>query len=175
MTKKGYKQTEEHRHKSAVARTGLKRRPHTEETKRKISAARVGKRATEDARRAMSIAQRKRLPFGQSSFNRLYGTQKGKARERNLSWKLSEEQFRVLVNGNCYYCGTEPAMIRKGAGNGDFIYNGIDRINSYAGYTEDNVVSCCKKCNLAKHVMSIEEFDEWIIRVYNHREVRSEC
>ena len=33
----------------------------------------------------------------------------------------------------------------------------------------DNCVPCCKICNIAKRNMTLEEFDEWIKRLYNHR------
>ena len=46
--------------------------------------------------------------------------------------------------------------------NGGFIYNGIDRKNNGKGYTEDNIVSCCKQCNFAKRNMSYKEFKFWI-------------
>ena len=52
----------------------------------------------------------------------------------------------------------------------DFVlkYNGIDRVDSSKGYEYNNVVSCCKNCNSAKMQLSIKEFKEHIIKIYNH-------
>lgn len=44
--------------------------------------------------------------------------------------------------------------------------NGIDRLDSSIGYVKTNVVSCCTKCNYAKHEMTIDEFKEWIKKIY---------
>jgi hypothetical protein len=52
--------------------------------------------------------------------------------------------------------------------NGDFVYNGIDRIDSSIGYVEGNIVPCCKACNMAKNTMGQDEFMLWVERVYNH-------
>ena len=46
--------------------------------------------------------------------------------------------------------------------------NGVDRIDSSLGYTIDNCVACCDKCNYAKHDLSTEDFKEWIIKIYNN-------
>ena len=53
-------------------------------------------------------------------------------------------------------------------GNGDYTYNGIDRVDNTRGYTLDNVVPCCFKCNRAKDTMTKEEFLEWVGRVATH-------
>jgi hypothetical protein len=39
-----------------------------------------------------------------------------------------------------------------------FKYSGIDRIDSNLGYSRDNCVPCCKRCNLAKRKMSYGDF-----------------
>lgn len=67
---------------------------------------------------------------------------------------ISYELFKFLIRSNCHYCGT--------SGSNKYGYNGIDRIDSKGGYTEDNVVPCCKHCNMAKGCDSVEEFSKWI-------------
>ena len=93
---------------------------------------------------------------------------------------ISFEDFYQLSQQNCFYCGVEPnnkqnsAIRDKNASqcakdNGDFIYNGLDRIdNLIREHTVENCVPCCKFCNFAKRDRSIEDFKQWIIRVYNH-------
>lgn len=92
------------------------------------------------------------------------------------------ETFKKLSLSNCFYCNSEPLNtqydIRYETRYGkkekiiitDFIlkYNGIDRIDSSKGYEKDNVVSCCKNCNSAKMELSVKDFKNHIIKIYNH-------
>lgn len=89
------------------------------------------------------------------------------AKERNLSWELSREQFIELTHKNCFYCDNTPNNISKRK-SGDFVYNGIDRIDNNLGYSIDNVVPCCSICNRAKLEMSKDEFLSFIGRVYKY-------
>jgi hypothetical protein len=52
--------------------------------------------------------------------------------------------------------------------NGDFIYNGLDRVDSMKGHTPDNVVPCCYRCNCAKNNMSFNDFISHIEKMYEH-------
>ena len=110
-----------------------------------------------------------KLPKGEASFNTLFNQgYKARALRKKLEFTLSIEKFRELVTSNCFYCGATPSNIKKQPGhNGEFIYNGIDRVDSSIGYIEENCVSCCATCNKAKLAMSKEEFLLWIEKVYN--------
>jgi len=91
------------------------------------------------------------------------------AQRRNLDWELTEEQFHELTSVSCHYCGVEPKQkYSQSALNGDYTYNGLDRVDNTQGYTLDNVVSCCKTCNYAKRGMSLTNFLEWAKRLYQH-------
>ena len=47
--------------------------------------------------------------------------------------------------------------------NGDYIYNGLDRIDPSKGYELTNIVTCCENCNrLKSDLVSYEEFIEFI-------------
>lgn len=48
-----------------------------------------------------------------------------------------------------------------------FYYQGIDRKDNLKGYSKENCVSCCKRCNRAKDVHNQASFLEWIKLVYN--------
>jgi hypothetical protein len=99
---------------------------------------------------------------GESSFNLLYGRYKDKAKERNLEFALNKHDFKKLTEMSCYYCGTDPHyVIKSRSGNGDYIYTGIDRLDSSKGYIDGNVVPCCGRCNVAKNNFTVEEFYEW--------------
>lgn len=97
------------------------------------------------------------LPLGQSAINRAKRDYKREAKARNLAWELSDECFIKLTQGICYYCGKEPSQVYAGK-NGNYIYNGIDRVDNLKGYIEENCVTCCKDCNYAKRNMTYENF-----------------
>lgn len=101
------------------------------------------------------------------SLARLASIYRRAARVRSLEFHLSQEEFKTLTKGKCYYCGCLPAKeltYRKDT----IFYNGIDRVNNDKGYFLDNCVSCCEHCNKAKRMMSKKEFQNWIISVYNY-------
>lgn len=103
-----------------------------------------------------------------SSFQQLYKGYKYSAKQRNLSFNLSENDFRDITSSDCYYCGKEPNQIKNKNVNGYYVYNGIDRIDSSMGYELSNVVSCCKECNFGKRDYSKQKFLSWVEKVYNH-------
>lgn len=111
-----------------------------------------------------------RLTYGEASKNIVYAQYKYGAKRRNISFNLSKEEFFEIVIQNCFYCGSEPSNNAKSKwSNGDFVYNGIDRIDSFKGYIIENIVPCCWKCNNAKNNISLDDFDKWIEKVYKHR------
>jgi len=113
------------------------------------------------------ISKSKSLPFGDACFNMLYHDYERGASKRNIYFNLSKDEFRILTKQKCNYCGTVPTT-KIEANNKYYIYNGVDRIDNSKGYTKENCVSCCKRCNLAKREMSYEEFKEWVSCVYKN-------
>ena len=107
-----------------------------------------------------------------TAFFSLYANYKHSAKEGNRVFTLTKERFKELTSSVCHYCGLEPIQEQKYNGNKgsasgpSYIYNGLDRVDTSKGYSEDNVVSCCGTCNRAKLAMSKEEFLSWIDRVY---------
>ena len=47
-----------------------------------------------------------------------------------------------FYNTNCSYCDNKINEL------------GIDRIDNKMGYTLNNVVPCCSRCNFMKHIMT---------------------
>jgi len=87
---------------------------------------------------------------------------------RKLSFNLTKEEFMLFANGKCFYCGALPInTFHKTRANGDYVYNGIDRVNNKIGYEKGNCVSCCKRCNKMKETMTIKEFYTSIEQIYN--------
>ena len=107
-------------------------------------------------------------PRGVAAFNNCYCSYEIGARKRGLPFELSKEVFKVLTSQHCHYCGAKPAQVTKGYGYGDYVYNGLDRVDNSLGYFPDNVVPCCGLCNRAKSAMTVEEFLSWIRRVHKH-------
>lgn len=51
---------------------------------------------------------------------------------------------------------------------GQFLYNGIDRLDNRRGYTVKNSVPCCTLCNYKKGNQSADEFLTWVRKVATH-------
>ena len=109
------------------------------------------------------------LPLGVAMLRRAMTNYRSNAKCKGISFKLTEKQFKKIIQQDCYYCGMKPNNILRGQNNNkDLIYNGIDRIDNNKGYTINNVVPCCKLCNYRKKASTVWEFKDWIERVYNH-------
>ena len=103
---------------------------------------------------------------GMSSMKRAFYAMKQSARNRNLSWKITDEELLQISQMTCHYCGEPPSNCsRSRHGTGDFVYNGLDRKINTEGYVADNVVACCWLCNRAKFKMTPEEFIAFCTRV----------
>ena len=87
-----------------------------------------------------------------------YMSNKRIARHDKRKWELTEEQFKELRSKPCEYCG-QPYTV-----NGV----GLDRVDSSKHYCIDNVVPCCKVCNTMKSVLSVDEFKQHIVRIYEN-------
>jgi hypothetical protein len=116
------------------------------------------------------VSETMSLPYGVGSLNSLYGKYKKAAKNRNLEFLLSLDQFKILTSSLCFYCGMPPCRsFNNGGGksNGSYIYNGIDRVDNSKGYFLENCVPCCKDCNIAKGIKTLDEFKIWVSKVYN--------
>ncbi len=117
--------------------------------------------ATCSARNKMSaLVTLKRLPEGVRGFNRLYGQYQRNAKKHHREFSLTEDAFKQLVSGDCYYCGLPPSQWIEG-----FLYSGVDRTDNALGYIPQNCVPCCRICNRAKGRLGKAEFAAWIKRL----------
>lgn len=113
----------------------------------------------------------RRLLYGEGSFRALYRYTKYNAQYRNIEWDIDLEFFRWITKQPCHYCGAEPSQVyypKKVKHYGEYIYNGIDRVDNNLGYIPDNCVPCCGYCNWMKSAAPVEEFRKWVIQVNNH-------
>lgn len=115
--------------------------------------------------------------------NRVYRLEKGsvglsilykqryrfRALKSGKEFNLSMEEFKELTKRRCHYCGIEPALVIKSkSSHSEYVYNGLDRLDSSRGYTPDNVVPCCAVCNRMKSDYSSVEFARHIRRISNY-------
>jgi hypothetical protein len=115
-------------------------------------------------------------PPGEANFNHIYASYISGARRRNLAFELNKEQFRELTSKNCFYCNLPPKQKMKNSANtGEIVYNGLDRVDNTKGYTIDNVVPCCKKCNHAKDISTLSDFKTWVKSVYQNMNLDEMC
>lgn len=99
-------------------------------------------------------------------------------RYKEIGDTITFEDFYDMSQKDCYYCGSKPnnkqncyintksTQLRKD--NGNFIYNGLDRVDNTKPHTLENCVPCCKTCNYAKRERTVEEFENWIDKVYEN-------
>lgn len=50
---------------------------------------------------------------------------------------------------------------------GNFIYNGLSKLDPNKDFSLDNVFTCCKKCDDMKQDRNLEEFKAWVLRICN--------
>lgn len=121
----------------------------------------------DEARKGNKYTQ---LPEGRSARNAVYSQYARAAKRRSLDWTLSNVDFDHLTSKKCHYCGCAPSnCTNKPTHNGDFIYNGIDRVADEVGYILGNCVPCCRTCNFMKNSMGQHLFLEQIERIFNHQ------
>ena len=82
-------------------------------------------------------------------------------RSRNFSFELDFEQFSKLINSDCFYCGKENCR-------------GVDRYNSSLGYTIENAVPCCGRCNEIKNDATVKELYKHLAKMVKHFKANKE-
>lgn len=114
--------------------------------------------------------------------NRKYTPRIASARRRwrgyydGMEFTINFEDWLELTQKNCHYCGSEPKNVsnaflgKKDAAadsikNGDYIHNGIDRVDVSGKHSTDNVVPCCIICNRVKTNRSVNDFLDHIKRL----------
>jgi hypothetical protein len=117
----------------------------------------------------MKVRKDKRISTNHSEITAIILGYKRHAKGRGFQFLLSRQQVESIIIQPCHYCQSPPSnlMHTKNSIDNGMLYNGIDRVDSKKDYTIDNVVSCCKICNNAKSDLTLNEFIEWIKRVYN--------
>lgn len=108
-----------------------------------------------------------KLSYGESSRNAVFRRYKIQAKKRELDFQLTLGEFLNLTKKVCAYCGDAPSQIyKRDNGHGEFVYNGIDRINSNKGYVKKNCVTSCGRCNIMKNNLTQKEFYSHIEKIF---------
>lgn len=85
------------------------------------------------------------------------------ADRRDLSWTITENEFKFLRSLFCYYCEGDVPL----AG------SGLDRIDNSIGYEYNNVLPCCTACNQTRGPhYTVEETKFMITNLKEYRKQR---
>lgn len=76
--------------------------------------------------------------------------------KRKILWELTFIEFESFWQVPCYYCGSAIDTI------------GIDRKDNKLGYSINNCVSCCSKCNRMKMNLTINQFYSQINKIWKN-------
>lgn len=95
-----------------------------------------------------------------AAFNDLYSSYRRSSRAREHEFDITKELFQLITKLPCNYCGTLPSQVwqRKNLYKSQYVYSGLDRVNSSVGYISTNIVPCCKRCNIAKRNFTQADF-----------------
>lgn len=114
-----------------------------------------------------SIYKINQKPPQESAKNQYFRSYKNHSKKREIPFDLSKEDFLNVVVNNCFYCNEPPKeSCYNKRSHGNFLCNGLDRIDSKIGYNISNVVACCKKCNYAKNEFSQDDFFNHIKKLF---------
>lgn len=89
--------------------------------------------------------------------NKRIGQQRRKARIKALAASFTTADWKVVLevyNGKCAYCGGAHDKLQQ---------DHVMPVVQGGGYTKDNIVPACPKCNLEKHDRTPEQ---WVSRWY---------
>lgn len=100
-------------------------------------------------------------------FNKIYSSYKNNAKYKGRIFEIDREIFEMIILQKCYYCGCEPEISNYDKYK-NIKTNGIDRKDNNLGYTINNCVTCCKRCNYLKKDMSHDDFLDLINKIYNN-------
>lgn len=84
-----------------------------------------------------------------------YSTYRYAANKRGYCFELTFTDFCQIIKHHCVYCGRIDNI-------------GIDRVDNTIGYTTNNCVAACGKCNTMKMDSTVSEFKEHIKQIYQH-------
>lgn len=104
----------------------------------------TGRDLTRKRYSTMSCGCSRKFPKGVAGLHLIYRSYKRSAKRRNINFQLSLNELKILTSKKCQYCGISPnKSAQKSTShklNGDYIYNGIDRVDNNIGYIITNCI-----------------------------------
>jgi 5-methylcytosine-specific restriction endonuclease McrA len=105
-----------------------------------------------------------------------YCNYRSNANRSGREFNLTESTFVNIVKGDCHYCGqaAESKQFKRSSTRGRVLhgnpikFQGIDRVDNDIGYTEENSVPCCSKCNFMKHTLNASDFIDHVLKIAEH-------
>lgn len=107
------------------------------------------------------------LPLGEALARIIYRDYKTRARIDKMDFALNLDQLKSIISSDCFYCGAAPLNTKTRNGR-TYPYNGVDRIDSSKGYTQENSRPCCGICNIMKLDYSEKEFKDHLNKIQKH-------
>lgn len=104
---------------------------------------------------------RKRVNIYDRLYNNIYSVYNNNAKRKKIPFHIDKNNIIDIIFNTCFYCGNKPIKEFKHF-NESIYYNGIDRKHNNLGYTKDNIVSCCWKCNDLKSDLDYDFFTQKI-------------
>jgi hypothetical protein len=120
-----------------------------------------------------SIKSRYKIAKQDAGYRSIYSSYKLNAKSRGFDFNIDFDYAVSILKSDCHYCGIEPSnTYMKSYYNAT--YNGIDRVDNTKGYEMNNIVSCCKMCNIAKNNNTEEYFLQWVKRLSEYQRLKHE-
>lgn len=121
--------------------------------------------------RSINCGCARKLTSGEAARNEVLHVYQVSAQKRGYAWELTDEDFDRLTSQDCFYCGEPPNTVKRtrSNSNGEFVYNGIDRVDNAFGYAPENVVTACTTCNMIKRNLSFDDFLAKIDKISTHQ------
>ena len=102
----------------------------------------------------------------EEKYNTIYCRYRKSAKQRGLEFNISLKEAAELFSSACVYCKQIPTNTCIRTKLMTYTYTGIDRLDNNKGYIKNNVVPCCKYCNMAKYTNSVTDFLKHCERIY---------
>ena len=84
-----------------------------------------------------------------------------KQRTKHLVQITYEDFFEIIKNQKCHYCFQNLKMSKFNIANTNGSHSCLDRKDCDYGYTKENIVPCCPKCNYGKGKWYT--YKEWVV------------
>ena len=94
-----------------------------------------------------------------------YYNARNNSKRMKREFSIDAKRFMELwTEGECYYCGNDKGTIphanNRNRSLKKLITLGVDRLDPLIGYTNENCVTCCHICNVAKSTLEVNEYIE---------------